>query len=289
MPESAMLPLVLGASGQVGYFLLQQLGAALIPASRRVPEWAGPAATRWQPLDLWVDTWPSPSATLISAGPLDGCLAWLSRSGPGALQRIVALSSMSAVHKLASPAPGERAVALALGESEQQLVAFSHRHAIALTLLRPTLIWGAGLDHSLTPYAQRALRRGHAWIPTGARGLRQPVHARDLAQLSIALAQSDPRPDACFEVGGRERLSVADMLRRVVHSQSATAITLPLPTPLLRAVASAALHCGIERAGAWRRAVDDQCADSDVLWRSVGITPRGFDPDASSWIPPAAS
>jgi len=289
MPESGASPLVLGASGQVGYFILQQLGARVIACSRRVPTWAGPASTCWQPLNLWADTWPSPSETLISAGPLDGCLAWLQRSGPGALKRIVALSSMSAVHKQTSPALAERATARALRASEQRLGEFAQRHGIALTILRPTLIWGVGLDHSLTPYAQRASRKGYAWIPSGARGLRQPVHACDLAQLAIALLPQTPPDAACLEVGGGERLSLATMLRRVARSQSATAITLPLPKPVLHGLAQLALRCGVERAAAWTRAVDDQCADSAALWRSVGTIPRGFDPQPSSWIPPAAN
>lgn len=286
MAEVGTLPLVLGASGQVGFFLLQQLGTGALGCSRHVPRWAGLGAARWQPLDLWVDAWPSPSQTLISAGPLDGCVAWLSRSGPGALRRIVALSSMSAVHKQWSPVPAERAIAQALQASEQRLDEFAQRHGIGLTLLRPTLIWGAGLDHSLTPYAQRAARRGYAWIPSGARGLRQPVHARDLAQLAIALLQQPSSEGHCFEVGGGERLTLAMMLRRVAQSQSATAITLPLPAQVLRGLAGLALRCGVKSAVAGMRAADDQCADSDAVWRSVNLTPRGFDPVASNWQPP---
>lgn len=284
-----MLPLVLGASGQVGYFLLQQLGPDVVASSRCVPTWAGSAAARWQQRDLWADVWPSPSHELISAGPLDGCAAWLHRSGPGTLRRIVALSSMSAEHKMISPSVAERAVAAALRASEQRLAEFAQRHGIGLTILRPTLIWGVGLDHSLTPYAQRAARRGYAWIPGGACGLRQPVHAQDLARLAIALLRRAPPLDHCFEVGGGERLPLATMLRRVVQSLSARVITLPLPAPALRGIAGIALRCGFERAAAGVRAVEHQCADSDALWRSVDITPRGFAPDASSWQPPNAN
>ncbi|MBC7988019.1 MAG: nucleoside-diphosphate sugar epimerase, partial [Luteimonas sp.] len=172
MPDAACGPLILGASGQVGYFLLQRIGADARACSRRIPPWAGPFTAGWQPLDLWKDTWPSPWTQLISAGPLDACVAWLERSGPGALRQIVALGSMSAVHKQASPSQEERAVAQRLREHEQRLLAFAATHAIQCTMLRPTLIWGAGLDHSLTPFARRAARRGWALIPSGARGLR---------------------------------------------------------------------------------------------------------------------
>ncbi|MCC6559859.1 MAG: NAD(P)-dependent oxidoreductase [Xanthomonadales bacterium] len=286
---AASPPLVLGASGQVGYFLLQRLGRDVIAVARNIPSWSSGERCRWRCLDLWTATAPPASAQLISAGPLDGCVAWLERVGAGELQRIVALSSMSAVHKQDSPDAVERVLAARLREHEQRLFAFAERSGIACTLLRPTLIWGGGLDRSLTPYAQRAARRGFAFIPAAARGLRQPVHADDLAAICIALLARTSGRAAPLELGGGERLPLAEMLARCARSVDARALRLPLPRALLAAAGAAASRLGFESGAVAVRALTDQCADSEAAWREFGITARGFVPVAADFRPPAGA
>lgn len=279
-------PQVLGASGQVGHYLLRRLGGDAIACARRTPAWSSHDAARWLPFDLWTHAQPPVSARLISAGPLDGCVGWLERAGPGPLRRIVALGSMSAVHKLQSPDRGERSLAQHLLDHEARLLAFAARHGIVCTILRPTLIWGAGLDHSLTPYALRARRRGYAWIPTGASGLRQPVHADDLAALCIAVLADSGHDGACLDVGGGERLPLGVMLGRVVASVGAHVLPLPCPRRMLSAAGRLGVRLGLARAAAAARAVADQCAGSDDAWRSCALQPRGFDPRAADWLAP---
>lgn len=286
---AASRPLVLGASGQVGYFLLRRLGRDMIAVARNIPSWSSGERAKWQCLDLWTATEPPAATQLISAGPLDGCVAWLERVGAGALQRIVALSSMSAVHKQDSPDACERALAARLLEHEQRLLAFAERHGIACTLLRPTLIWGAGLDRSLTPYAQRAARRGFAFIPAAASGLRQPVHADDLAAICIALLARTPATPAPLELGGGERLPLAELLARCVHSVDARALRVPMPRALLAAAGAAASRLGFESGAVAVRALTDQCADSEATWREFGLTARGFAPVAADFRPPAGA
>jgi nucleoside-diphosphate-sugar epimerase len=63
---------------------------------------------------------------------------------------------------------------------------------LVLTLLRPTLIYGCGLDQNISRLA-RIIRLCRCMLVAGqARGLRQPVHADDLAALAVAaLARTD--------------------------------------------------------------------------------------------------
>ena len=88
---------------------------------------------------------------------------------------------MSAETKSASPDLAERALAETLRKAEQRLLRSAAARGIACTLLRPTLIYGGGPDRSLVPIARLALRWRVLPIPLGASGLRQPVHAADLA------------------------------------------------------------------------------------------------------------
>ena len=70
---------------------------------------------------------------------------------------------------------------------------------IACTVFRPTLIYGAGTDRSLAPIARFARRWRVLPVPLGANGLRQPVHARDLAAACVAVLANagHVRQDLC--------------------------------------------------------------------------------------------
>ncbi|MBP6079589.1 MAG: nucleoside-diphosphate sugar epimerase [Xanthomonadales bacterium] len=279
-------PWLLGASGQVGYFLLQRMGRDVVACARSVPAWSSPERGHWQTFDLWTSTAVPDAARLISAGPLDACVTWLERVGPGQLQRIVALGSMSAVHKQQSPSAAERELATRLLDSERRLLEFARSHAIDCTILRPTLIWGAGLDHSLTPFAHKAARRGFALIPSGAMGLRQPVHADDLAALCIALLPRTGHEQVVAATGGGECLSLARMLERVARSSNARALHIPMPRGVLAALGRLGAALGINVASVLARSVADQCAGSDTVWRACGLAPRCFEPTRNDWIAP---
>ena len=287
MPEAPPPPrvVVLGASGQVGRLVVRRLGHDALACVRNLPERPVSADQPTRRLDLWSDHWPSPAPQLISAGPLDACVAWLQRSGPGAIERMVALSSMSAVHKADSVSPQERALAARLRASEEALQKFAQAHAIRCSILRPTLIWGAGLDRSLTPFAHDAQQRGFALIPAGASGLRQPVHADDVAALCVALSVRDDSA-ALVPVGGGERLPLAEVLQRVARAVAARSVHLPVPAAALRWAGSVGMRLGSERAAAWFRSVTDQVVDNDQAWQRAGLSPRGFNPDAASFRAP---
>ncbi|MBL0039669.1 MAG: hypothetical protein IPP28_01190 [Xanthomonadales bacterium] len=277
-------PWLLGASGQVGYFLLQRLGRDVVACARSVPAWSSPERLCWHTFDLWRSNEAPGCEHLISAGPLDACVDWLARSGPGALKRIVALSSMSVVHKQQSPLAAEREIAARLLDSERRLLEFAHEHAIDCTILRPTLIWGAGLDHSLTPFARHAAQRGFVVIPSGASGLRQPVHADDLAALCIAVLPRSGLGQTVAAAGGGECLSLARMLVRVAHSCDARVLRMPMPKSVLAMLGRLGATAGIPAAAVLARSVADQCAGQDQLWQACGLVPRGFEPTREDWI-----
>ncbi|MBP7624832.1 MAG: hypothetical protein KA763_12740, partial [Xanthomonadales bacterium] len=49
-------PWLLGASGQVGYFLLQRMGRDVVACARSVPAWSSPARGHWQTFAQWTST-----------------------------------------------------------------------------------------------------------------------------------------------------------------------------------------------------------------------------------------
>ena len=64
------------------------------------------------------------------------------------------------------------------------------RNNVEWTILRPTLIYEAGRDTNITPLSRLIRRFGFMPLVGGGSGLRQPVHAEDLAIGAIAAASS---------------------------------------------------------------------------------------------------
>ena len=256
--------LLFGASGAVGHHLLPLLPNAhykVWPVSRETR--AG-----WLTGDLHdarVD-WPA-ADIVLSLGPLDAFAAWLERQ-PQVPRRMIALSSMSAETKASSPDPAERALAERLCAAEARLFDASAARDIACTIFRPTLIYGTGTDRSLSPIA-RFVRRWHALpLPLGASGLRQPVHAADLAHACAVTIDNPNTYGKTYPLGGGERLTFVAMLWRLRAAQCGFALPVPLPLRLFRL---AGISPGV--VARWREPL---IADNGPATRAFGYAPRGF-------------
>jgi nucleoside-diphosphate-sugar epimerase len=275
-----MTVVVFGASGQIGHFLLPRLrarGEPVIAVSRR-PHADG-NGVHWVEGGL-PDAVPvlPPASAIISFGPLQPFAQWLAAAAPANAPSIVATSSMSAQSKADSPVPAEREVARQLRQGETELAAACAALGCGWTVLRPTLIYGAARDKSLTPLAHRAMRTHVFALPAG-RGLRQPVHADDIAL--AALAALDRPAQRVLMLGGGERLPAGEMFAHVHRSLPVATLPLPLPAWLLRV----ARHAIPRLRGPLARLESDLVADNSELERLLGVHPRPFRPDATCWRP----
>lgn len=278
-----MTVLVLGGSSQIGHFLLPRLrasGESVLALSRRPrPAQAGVAWLQGTLPDR-VPVLP-PLSAIISFGPLQGLADWLAQTTLADAPRVIATSSMSAESKRDSRVPAERNLARQLRAGEAALATACERHGCAWTVLRPTLVYGAGLDKSLTPIARRAMRLRVFPLPAG-RGLRQPVHADDIAQAVLAALECPAAAGRILPIGGGERLRSGEMFARVRDSLSRSTVPLPLPAWLLR-LGQRALP---PLRGPLSRLDSDLIADNGDLQRLLGIRPRPFRPDPAMWLPP---
>lgn len=283
--------LVLGGSGAVGRHLLRRLALAGQPAevlSRQPPpawarQWTG---LSWRRGALGSIALPPAPVLLLSAGPLDALANWLPGAGMLAGSRLVALSSMSARWKLDSPNPAERALAARLLDSEAALAAHCASAAVELVLLRPTLIYGAGIDRSLSPLLRLARRwRVLPW-PRAGRGLRQPVHADDVAAALLAGARLAIPPAQPLALPGGSRLPYDAVLDRLLDALAPGCRRLPLPLPmpraLLRRLAARNDRLGLHAAKLWRARLDQLAAPG---WDVLGLAPRAFMPDKADFEP----
>jgi nucleoside-diphosphate-sugar epimerase len=278
-----MTVLVFGGSSQIGYFLLPRLLASGEPvlALSRYPRPAQ-AGVNWLQgaLPAEVPALP-PLSAIISFGPLQALADWLAQARLGDAPRVIATSSMSAETKCDSTVPAEREISRQLRDGETALAAACARHGCAWTVLRPTLVYGAGLDKSLTPIARRAMRTRLFPLPAG-RGLRQPVHADDIAQAVLAALDCPATSGRILSIGGGERLPAGEMFTRVRRSLPKVTVPLPLPAWLLR-LGQRTLP---PLRGPLSRLDSDLIADNGELQRLLGISPRLFRPEASMWMSP---
>ncbi|WP_267224990.1 SDR family oxidoreductase [Dyella silvae] len=280
-----MSVVVFGASSQIGHFLLPRLrarGEPVLALSRK--QHASSPGVDWVKGELpaRLPSLGQPSA-VVSFGPLLLLAQWLAATGLPPGTRVIATSSMSAESKQASDVPAERAVSQALRDGEAALAEVCGKLGYLWTVFRPTLIYGAGLDKSLTPIAQRAMRTRVFPLPAG-RGMRQPVHADDIAAAVVAAMDRPASAGHVLPLGGGERLTAGEMFARVRNSLPVPTVPVPIPAPLLRL--SRRLVPRVR--GPLTRLEANLIADNSELQRLLGLEQRPFRPDASCWVPPSA-
>lgn len=284
--EAMKSVLVFGASGAIGRFLLPRLVRTgwSVTAVSRFPQ-AAQDGIDWRVGDLERAA-PAPSGfdAIASCGPLDAFARWFEQAPVGRYARVVAFGSQSIDSKRESPDAGERALVARLADAEQRLFAAAQARGCACTVLRPTLVYGAGIDRSLTPLARNATRwRVFPRVP-GAYGLRQPVHADDLAAACAHWLADGGTGARVYALGGGERLAFAAMLERVRLSLPVRCVSLPVPLPLVQALASAARALGIAATpAAIARLREDLVADDAPAREQFGWNPRPFRPDPATW------
>ena len=296
LPTAASAParsaLVFGGSGQIGRPLLARLAAAgwQVTAISRRPPADGGAGLRWQAGDLDAPgTLPAQVEAIFSCGPLDAFARWYDAASIDA-PRVVAFGSTSVEVKRDSGDPGERDVAARLAEAEARLFAAAARRGAAATVLRPTLVYGAGRDATLSRIAALATRlRGFA-LPSDACGGRQPVHVDDLAGAALACLGRASSHGRAYALPGGETLAYREMVARVLSALPGRPRLVVLPPALFRALLVPARLAGVATGfndAALARMREDLVFDAAPAARDFGYAPRTFVPTAGMFTAPA--
>ncbi len=270
--------LLLGASGQVGGFLLPLITAAggVIAVSRRPPPSPGGGAL-WIKHDLERGPWPSDAGTLISLGPLPYAVAAL--GALPRLERVIALSSASVLFKSASPVAAERQMIGRLLAAEAALGAHCRDAGVPLLLLRPALIYGGPGEASISRAVEWLGRYRVLPIAGRAAGRRHPVHAADLAALIAALINRPGMPEGIYALGGGEVLTFREMIAKAARARGIRPRFLPLPAGLLAGLVTlAASYAGGVNGAMVRRQNADLLVDDRPARRDLGWNPRPFSP-----------
>jgi nucleoside-diphosphate-sugar epimerase len=288
--EAARAAIVMGATGTVGHFLLPRLSAAgweVHALSRRAAPAGSPGSVRWHAHDITrglggLDL--RGAAVVFHAAPLWLLPPLLAELRSRGVARLLAFGSTSRFTKQGSRAPASRRMAEALAAAEDAVQAECGRLEIACTVFRPTLIYGAGLDRNVTTVARVARRWGVFPLAGQGRGLRQPVHADDLA-LACLQAVDEPRTfGRAYDLTGGSTLTYREMVEQVFAAVGRRPRVLSLPVPVLRAALRVARRVPLLRgvpADAADRMDVDQAFDCSDARRDFGYAPRPFDAAAS--------
>lgn len=271
--------LLLGATTACGKALIERFrgqGVHLVAVSRRAPERADPHVL-WLEQDLDHAPVSLEANVIISTGPLIHAIKQLDHSPK--LGRVVAISSASTVFKTQSDDKQERQLIEGLIEQEQALEERCKKGGVALTLLKPTMIYGGEQNANVDRIGSLADRL--PCLPYCGRGLRHPVHADDLAKLIISCLGPSERSKGPWLLGGGEVLDYPAMLVRISSARGKMSRLIRLPAwlmKLLLAMAHAAHRLTDVTPVMLQRQTMDLVVDDSPARERLGWRPRPFRP-----------
>lgn len=283
--------LLAGAGSQIGVFAMSRLlaeGFDVIAVSRsgKLQGIQDTTRVRWLAEAEAVRA-AEDCVYLLSAGPMT--LAHRLLEVCGNLRSVVTFSSTSAMTKADSANQLEKAQAKQLLELESCLQSSAQSRGVKLVIFRPTLVYGCGLDNNISLLANWIKRFGFIPVSTRATGLRQPVHADDLASLAVRALFSDKDLPGLMNAVGGETLAYSEMVTRTFSAVGKPARLLRLPEWFFVLMARAA---GLFRADSelnaemvQRQAVDLVFED-EMARELLDYDPRPFNPKEADFLLP---
>jgi len=235
-----MRVLVTGATSMIGDFLLPmlaELNYEIIAISRQTQ--ATVPGVRWIQADLnmadalsdipGADVWIhlGPIALLPGAIAVHGA-----RLG---IRRVMTFSSTSRFTKADAANGYDQMVVDSLVQGEARVEQACMECAIGWTIFRPTLIYCFGRDKNLTLIRDFIARFSFFPLIGAGKGMRQPVHAADLAQACIQAIKSDCSLNHAYDLSGGEIIAYRDMVARIFHLLGKQPRFMPVPLSLMRA------------------------------------------------------
>ena len=242
---------IVGAGGLIGPLLAEQLtarGIGGICYSRRAP---APTRGNFVVRDfshIRLDC--PPDAVVVSPLPISG-FAPLLPDLPRPRQ-VIALSSsqISSQGTLAS--------------LETSVRKYCESAGIAWTILRPAMIYSPPLDHNVTALAR--MIRKFRFFPFWGKmsGLRQPVHAEDVAAAAAQAVASEQASGLALDLPGGETLTFRTMVERIFRALELPPVMVPMP----RLILTFALDAYLKARGS---IVTDSSFGDDIVHRAVAL------------------
>jgi nucleoside-diphosphate-sugar epimerase len=195
------------------------------------------------------------------------------------VRRIVALSSTSMITKSDSIDKQEKEKASMLADAEEELRIWAEQNGVEWLIIRPTLIYGLGQDKNVSEIAQLIRRFGFFPLVGKAFGLRQPIHACDVAHVCMAALLNSGITNRSYNISGGETLTYKEMVVRVFAALGRPVRVLTVPLWMFRV--SILLLRLFPRYRHWTvsmalRMNQDLLFDSQDAERDLSYRPRSF-------------
>jgi nucleoside-diphosphate-sugar epimerase len=195
-------------------------------------------------------------------------------------RRLVVLSSTSRFTKDDSTDVQEQAIAQRLLKGEEQVKAWAQNHKVEWVILRPTLIYGYGRDKNITEIMAVIRRFGFFPLFGSAQGLRQPIHAQDVASACLSALNAAHISNRAYNISGSETLTYRDMVARIFIALNRPVRLFPVPLNAFRL--AVAILKWLPRYRNWTPAMAermnrDLVFDHSDATRDFGFKPRPFE------------
>jgi len=283
---------VIGATSLVGRLLLPELvsnGYGVKTFSRRDQAGEPVAGVEWRKLvdthqaccsksvDITISLW-------ICVAPIWVLPDYFSLLEAYGVKRIVVLSSTSRFTKKDSSESIEQETASRLLQAEGALQNWAEHNGVEWLILRPTLIYGLGMDKNISEIARFIHRFGFFPLVGKALGLRQPVHALDVADACRAALLNADVAGRSYNIAGGEALTYKEMVVRVFAALGRPIRVISVPLWLFRV--SIFLLRILPRYQHWTASMAarmnrDQVFDLGEAERDLSYRPRPFTPSES--------
>ncbi len=283
--------LLLGASSQIGVFAIPRLieaGFHVLALSRKGKPEGFPAYDQVE----WLNEVESVKASescqyLLSAGPMQLAQKFLAAGEE--FRSAVVFSSSSVETKRASDNPVEREQIRDMLALESELQLSAKTGGLKLVIFRPTLIYGCGLDSNISQLAKWIRRFGFMPVNGKATGLRQPVHADDLAEAATSALLSKLNLPPMLYLRGGDTLCYSEMISRIFPAVAKPTRILRLPQWLFMMLVKLAkifASGGSVNEEMVRRQLNDLVFDDSQARELLGYDPRPFAPQGKDFSLP---
>jgi nucleoside-diphosphate-sugar epimerase len=235
---------LLGANSLVGECVISRLskdGRHTVAFSRRPPAGNTELGVTWLQLSPSLSAHPEvpPIKDWLCVAPIWVLPQYFGMVEASGARRVVAISSTSLFVKKESSDHGEQHIARRLDEGERALRAWAEAHRVEWVILRPTLIFGRGRDKNLTEIVRFVRRWGFFPLLGQAEGLRQPVHAEDVAAACVTALTVPAAANHTYTLSGGETLPYREMVGRVFAGVGKVPRLVTIPRWLFRLAVTA--------------------------------------------------
>lgn len=194
-------------------------------------------------------------------------------------RHIIALSSTSRYTKSQSSDDSEKLLAQNIVEAEAKLQCWAEENQVVWTIMRPTLIYGLGQDKNITEIAGLIRRFGFFPLIGKAKGLRQPVHVKDVAWAVLSALSSPAAANKSYNLSGGETITYKAMVERIFISLGKTPLFVEIPIRLMQ-LTIMVMRC-FPRYRQWKLAMAERMNqnlifDHQEAKKDLGFNPRLF-------------